>query len=215
MLALLVPLGDDAAILHGGRRPAVNDDSALEDQIGLPAGGFIVTLLLEQMSGQIRFQVIVHQGTARLHSLLQIDHCLQRFHVHDDVFDCVFGDVAALGDDHGDRLARMSNLVFDQRNLAARIEHDILGGRRRRNQRGPRLPIVAHIFGREDGNHARSLAGGAHIKAEQAGVGVVTAQEGGVQQTGDFHIVHELGLPGQQAGILVSQHALSDECLGH
>ncbi len=68
----------------------------------------------------------------------------------------------------------MSNFVFDKGNLSARMEKDILGSWWGRNQRGARLPIVAHVFRSEDGYHSRSLAGRGHINTEQAGVSVVT-----------------------------------------
>ena len=92
---------------------------------------------------------------------------------------------------------------------------DVLGRGRRRDQRRARLPVVAHVLGREDGYHARPLPGGGHIDAQQAGMSVVAAHEGGVQHAGDFHVVHEQRLPGQQPWIFVSQDAFSDHLLGH
>src|SRR3972149_6360760 len=165
MLTLRIPVCNNAAILHCSSRAAANDYSSLDNQVSLLSGCFIVTFLLKKMGSQIRFQIIVHQGTARLQTSFQINHGLQRFEFNQNIVDSILRNVAALGDDYCNGLASMPNFVFDEGNLSARMENNIFGSWRGRNQRGTRLPIVAHIFRGEDGHDSRSLASLGHIDA--------------------------------------------------
>jgi hypothetical protein len=109
----------------------------------------------------------------------------------------------------------MMDFVFDEGNLPARMEDHILGGWGRRNQRGARLPVVAHVFRCENGDHARASASRGNVKTEQAGVGIVASQKSRMEQPGDFHVIHKLGLPGQQAWVFVSHNAFSNEFFDH
>src|SRR3989304_5107468 len=138
-------------------RGAANDYSSLDNQVSLLSGCFIVTFLLKKMGRQIRFQIIVHQGTARLQTSFQINHGLQRFEFNQNIVDSILRNVAALGAAYCNGLARMPNFVFDEGNLSGRMENNIFGSWRGRNQRGTRLPIVAHIFRGEGCNHSRSF----------------------------------------------------------
>src|SRR3989304_8918204 len=96
MLTLRIPVCNNAAILHCSSRAAANDYSSLDTQVSLLSGCFIVTFLLKKMGSQIRFQIIVHQGTARLQTSFQIDHGLQRVEVHPKIVDSILPKVAGL-----------------------------------------------------------------------------------------------------------------------
>ncbi len=105
----------------------------------------------------------------------------QRLVVDEDQLGRVLGDVAALGDDDGDRLADVAHLVLGQRHLRARVEDQVLDGRRRDQQRAG-LPVVAQVGGSVDGHHAGHVRAPCDVSMPRdAGVGVVAAHEGGVQ----------------------------------
>jgi hypothetical protein len=71
------------------------------------------------MSSQVGVQVIVDERGIGFQGFLQAYHGPQWFEFHHDVVEGIFGNVAALGEDHGERLTCEADLVFDQGNLGA------------------------------------------------------------------------------------------------
>ena len=139
---------------------------------------------------------------------LEIDHRLERLDVDDDVPQGVFRDVAALGDDHRDRLADEADLVLRERQLRADVKLESRN-RRRRHQQRARDGIVAQVVDGVDRDDARALARFGGVDAFQPRVRVVAAQERHVQHPRQLHIVHEQGAAGEQPRVFVPEDALA------
>ncbi len=167
------------------------------------------------MGSQVGLQIVVDERSIRFQGLLQVSYRVQRLQIDQDVCKSIFGDVAAFGDDGGKGLTQEPDLVLDQRNLGARVENDAFDGGGWDDQRWSRLPGVTHVLGRVDGYHPRSAAGCRNIDAPETRVGVVTAQKGGVEHARYLHVVHEQGLPGQQARVLGPCHSSTYVLFGH
>ena len=163
----------------------------------------VVALLLPDMRGDVRADIVVDAGRLWGQCLFEIDHRRNRLEIDDDIGERVLGQVAALGDDDGKRLADITNLVARQGTLRALMEGDAVD-RRRRHHQGAGLPEIAEVAGGVDGDDAAPGARGRSIDVANVRVRHLAAQQRGVQQAGQFDVVDEERLPGQQPAILVA-----------
>jgi hypothetical protein len=143
------------------------------------------------------------QRRARSQRPLEVPSRLEDIHVEDDVIECVLGDVATRRHDHRHRLTHMADLVLRERNLGCQVEHET-GNRGRRNEQGPRLPIVAEVGRRVDGEDPLATEGRGHIDGGDAGVRVRTAEKGDVEHPLELDVVDEQGPAGQKPRVLIS-----------
>ena len=138
----------------------------------------------------------------------QIDNGVERLDVDDDISNRIFRDIAAVRDDHRDRLADVADLVAGQRPVGARVKHET-GDRRRRHEKRCRPAVVAEIRERVDRRDAGALPGRRHVDLDQPSVRVIAPDERHVQRSRQLHVVDEARPPGEQAGILVA----ADPCV--
>jgi hypothetical protein len=126
----------------------------------------------------------------------------QRLVVHVDPIHRIFGNVTALGDDAGDRLAGVAHFV-----LGKRVRHPRDAQRRMRHKQRQRL--AAHRLGqfgkRQYGVHAGKRRRRRLLDAAHAGMRMRAAHEGRVQHAGQMDVVDELALAAQQRRILLAR----------
>ena len=155
------------------------------------------------MRGDVAADIVVHRGGCAVQSLFQIDDGRERIELDGDVAQGILGEVTALREHHGERLADMADFVLGERHLRALVEDRALD-RRRRNEKRTGRPIGAEVSGGIDGDDTVAGAGGGNIDRTDAGVRDVAAQERGVQHPGQFDVVDEQRLAAEQARILVA-----------
>ena len=126
-----------------------------------------------------------------------------RVEVELDQLACVLGDVAALRDDHGDRVTDVADVADRQRgrDLELLTEHGV-----------PRLAEAAvEVLPRQHGDDTRMLPRLGHVEVGDRRLGHVAAQERGVEHAGQRHVVDVLTVTGEQAAVLLAVHRLTDE----
>ncbi len=203
VLAARVPLRHHAARLDRGRNAVLIAETALQDQMRLSGRAAVVALGLVDLRGDIGAEIVVHQRRAGAKRRFEIDHRRQRLEIDLDIVERVFGNVAALGNDDGERLADVADLVPGERHLGALVE-DRARNRRWWHQQGTMLPIGAVIIGRVDRDHAGTLFRARDVDALDPPMRDLAAQEGGVQHAGQFNVVDEQRLAGEKFPVLVA-----------
>ena len=157
--------------------------------------------------------VVQHRG-ARLQRRFGIDQRRQRFEIDGDQLGRVFREIAALGQDHRDRLADVPHLVMGQQRLL-RIEEGVLdlrGPFPRQRQLGVghrgkelgQLRAVQHI------GDARRRGGARQVDRADARVRHLAAHEHRMQRVGQLQIGDELAAAQQQAAVLATRHRAAD-----
>ena len=115
----------------------------------------------------------------------------------------VFGDIAALGDNDGERLADIAHLVLGETGMRAQIEDDALD-RRRRHQQGPGLPEIAEVVRGIGGDNALARQSRGDINRDQLSVRDRAAQQRGIEHAGNFEVVDKQRLAGEELPVLVA-----------
>ena len=154
------------------------------------------------------------RGASAASAAFEVDDGVERFVVHIDVVERVFGDIPAIGHDHDDGFTGVAYLLLCQGHLRSLMEFELFHRRRRHEQR-PRLPELAQVAGGVGGNDAGALLYAAEVHFTDAGVGEVAAQKGDMQHVGHLHIVGEERAAGQQPGILIAFDRLTEKSCRH
>ena len=152
------------------------------------------------------------RGSAGLHRVAGVAHRRQRLVVDLDRGRGVFGEMAAVGNHHGDGLADVADFVAGQRNLRARrpdrrIGHqhrDLAGGDARR-----------HVVGGEHRVNAGHGARRGAVDLAEAGMGVRAPHERGVQHAGQVHVIDELAPPGEQRRVFEARDPCAEVLRAH
>ncbi len=155
------------------------------------------------MGCDIGFEIVVHMHRGSGKSFFDIDDGRQLLEIDIDIVKRILGDVAALRDHDDDGFADMADPVLGQRHLAALVENNS-SDRRRRHQQWPRLPVGAEIVGGIGRDHAGTLQRAGDINAPDAGMRDLAAQEGRMQHAGQFDIVDEQRLAGEELAVLIA-----------
>ncbi len=174
-----------------------------DDAIGLGARGRVIAAVLVDMSGHIGAHVVMHRRCSIAQRFFQIDHGRQRLEIDLDIAQCILGEVAAVGQYHGERLAYVADLVLGERHLGALVEDGVLDRRRRHEQR-TRRPIVAEIGGGVDGDDALARARRRHVDGTNACMCHVAAQERRVDHAGQLDVIDKQCLAAQQPRVFVA-----------
>ena len=150
---------------------------------------------------------------ARLGGLLRIHHHRQRLVVDLDQVERVARDKSVLGHHHRHRIADETDLAHRQRAWRVDVVRDpaSLPGA------GQRVDIH-HIFAGDHGDDAGQRLGLRGVDALDVGMGVGTAQNGGVRHAMEFDIVEVVTFAGDQLGIFAALERLPDHsshCIGH
>ena len=137
----------------------------------------------------------------------QVDHRGQRLVVDDDMFGGVFGEGAAVRDNHRNRLAHMANLVARQDGLLdgltdRRIRH-LAGDMVRRPMRREVVMGVGRVY-------ARQVLRRRRVDRQNAGMRIGAAHEMGMQHVGIVDVVGEPGRTPQQCRVFHAFDALSE-----
>ncbi len=206
---------DHAAAFHRRRRVAVVMEAALELVRGARERGIDVALADGEGADQVGGEFVVDHRCARAQRRFRVDHRRQRIEIEADQLGGVLGGVAALRQDHGDRLADVADLVVGEQRLL-RIDELVLDLRgplarqrelrvRHRRQELGEVGAAEHI-----GDAGRRGSAG-QIDRADARVGDRAAHEGRVQHARQREIGDELPATGQQAMILAARDRTADE----
>ena len=207
-----IPARDRASPLQGGAGGALDVEVERQRVGGGRDGRPGVTGLLLEARADIARDVVVHQPLRRPRGR-DADHRLLDVVRHPDPVDRVLGDVAVDGDDEGDGLADVVDLVAGQRELGAAV-----GQRRVRDQQRQR---VGHRTGEvlvgPHRPHAFDVEHVGHVDVGDPGVGVGRAQHRGVQQPRVVveQVVDVAALAAQEPLVLHARHPGTEELGGH
>ena len=204
-----IPLGHDGPVLDRAPDSPVIGEASLQDEIGPGAGGGVVPLRLPDVRGEVRREVVVDPRRALIERPPEVHHGVERFDVRFNELGRVLGHVAALGDDHGQRLALMPDPLADEGQRRAGVEHQPFE-RRRWHEHRARPEERAEIGGREDGVDPGVRPRALHVEPAQPAGRQVAAHEGDVQRAGRLNVLDELGAAGQEARVLVARHPRPD-----
>ena len=207
-----VPPGHRAAPLH--RRAGGALDVEVEGQrVGRRGDGRAgVAVLLLHPGADVVGHVVVH-GRRRRAGGRDADDRLEELVVDADPRHGVLGDVAVDGDDEGDRLADVVDLVLGQRVLRAAVGQ----GRVRDEQRQRLGHRTGEVVPRPHGDDALEVEHVGDVDVDDARVGVRRAQDGGVQQArvvGE-QVVDVAALAAQEALVLDARHLGAEHLRGH
>ena len=214
LAAARVPLGDHAARLDRRGYAVLIVKTALEYEISLCHSAAIIPLDLADMRGDVRSQVVVNMHRQHAETMFEINHRRQAFELYFDIIERVLGDVAVFRDHDCERLADVADLVLCQRHLRSLVKDDPRD-RRRRNQQRAGLPVGAEIVRCIDRHDARMLQRPGDVDTLDPRMGNLAAQECRVQHAGQFEVIDEQRLPGQELFVFVAFDRCAEEASGH
>ena len=198
-------LGEDAAALHRMAGAAMHPQILANDMRRLGEGRVDVPIRDLVGNDRVRGQLAAHRRRA-------LDPAIGRRRQHividRDQRGSVFGKIAILGDDDGDRLADEGDFAVSQRKRPALVK---LGAGIRRPHHAPLPERRREIVEREHRDHARLCAGRSGIDAADQCMRMRTAHEGGDQRAGRGNVVDETALAGQKRLVFQAQDARSDQ----
>ena len=186
------------------RGAAVLEDLLLEHVGRGREGALDVAIGHGDEGGDVAREIAVGGRRAGRERVAAIAHRRQHLVVDRDRRGGILGEIAAVGDDHGDRLADIADLAAGERMLGAQRRDGGIGDRHR--QRLGCEP-ARHVLRGEHRMDARHRVRGARIDRTDARVGMRAAHERGVEQAGELHVVDEVRAPGEQGRVLDPQHA--------
>ena len=203
----VVVVGDHAAQLERGRHEAAVMEPLLEDAGRAGEEAVEVAALELDVREVVRAQLLVDEGRAVLHDRLGIHKYLERLPLDLDGVHPVLGRVARGCDHQHERLADVERPL--------RVHHgprdgEHLGARERRRV----LPAdLVDVFLGEDGDDALDGLRRSRVDAQDLGVRVRAAEERGMEQPRQMHVIRVLGPAGQEERVLGAQHAHADVLL--
>jgi len=162
--------------------------------IGVLPGFFVISHFLFDQGGHVGGQVIVYQHRGVFPGFFKVYHGRQRVHVDDDVIKGIFGDVARFGDHHSQYFTGIADLIFGDGYDGACVELGPGDGCWRGHLQRSGFPEIAKIFGRINCHDTRAFQSFACIDLENPGVSIITAQECGMQLTGNLNVVYVLDI---------------------
>ena len=203
-LAAALPLGQAGAALERHRGQAAGGELGLDDELRLREDVVHLRVLGERHVEQhVGVELVVHARGVVLERRLDRADRVVGLVVDDDQLGRVLGGVRRVGDDHRDRLARVTDaLGREHRELDGHelgpVEH-----------RGERLE-VAEVGGGEHGAHAGRPLGLGGVDALDARRPVGRAGEGDVEHARGADVVDEVRVAGQVAAVLDPRDRLPD-----
>ena len=217
-----VPPRDRAATLQRSARAALDRQVQGEPVRSRGDGRARVTGRLLQSGTDVAGHVLVHQGRGRACGL-HADDRRQELVVDPDARDGVLSDVPVLGDDEGDRLADVVDLVLGQRVLGAAVGERRVRDQQRQRLRHPGSQRTGEVVVGVDGVHALDVEHGGDVDVEDASVCVGRPQHGGVERrlpatagrSPDADVVDVATLPTQEALVLDPLDPLAHQLGGH
>ena len=202
---------------HGARldrhaAAAVLPDHLLEDVRGAGEGGLDVAIGEREAGDDVRGKIAVRARRIVLDGGAAVGDGGEHVVIDDDRRRGVLGDIARIGDHHGDRLADVTDFIARQRRLRARRRDRGIGREHRDRRAAHRL---GQIVGGEHRMDARHRHRGADVDAADHGMGMRRAHEAGVQQARQFQVVDEAAAAGEQRRIFEPLHARAEMFCAH
>ena len=188
------------------RLPAQAAEAEVEPQydVGFGEGAIDVADVVGHRGRNVVVGAIVEQRRAGLERSLRIDDWRQLLVLDLDGIQRVLGQISALGDDRGHRLADVADAIGRQR-----IRH--LGAKGAVRHQHRQLCGIGSEIGEADRvEHARLGAGRGYVDSNDACVCVRAAEESGMCHARQPDIGHVEAIAAQQPRILASAHALAD-----
>ena len=196
-------LRDDRARLHRVRDQALVDDAKLDRRLGVTERLVDVATLHGIGENEIRPQVLVEDGRARLERFRRVDDDRQWLVVDRHQVGPTLCSLTRVGDDGGDRVSGVARLVGRQWHVlrAVQARH-----RDEHRQHTRRLRVLAG----DNGHDARLLAGCRRVDAPDPRMCVRTAYERDVDHGREGHVVSERAPTLDELGVLLARSARSD-----
>ncbi len=202
----------DRAGFHRHAAAAVLPDRLAEDMRGLLKSRVDIAIGERKAGGDVEIEIAVAARRAVLDAVAAVGDGGQ--HVIADAYGGgrVLGDIAAVGDHDGDRLADIADFVARQGRLGARH-----GDRRSRQQERHALrPHRLRQIGRRDHRvHAGNRQSLARVDHADAGMRMRRAHEAGMQHAGQPHVVDEAATAGEQGRVFEPAHACAEMFRSH
>ncbi len=207
-LVLAPPFGDQAATFDRMRAAAMLPDVLVEHVRGLGEGGIDVAEGDLVGGRDIAVELAAHRRRAGRTGPAAVRHRGQHVVVDLDQRRGVLGEIAAVGDHDGDRLAHVGDFSIRQRERPVAVE-------RRAGIGMPQHPAIGHhrqeIVEREHRVHARQRQRCLRRNATHRGVGVRAAHEGGVPDAREHDVVDIAALADKERAVLDARNARSNQ----
>ena len=174
-------VGDDPVRLDRGRAVPLPAQRLGDDDVRTSEGAVGVAVAKRPVDDDVRPDLLVQQRLRRVERVLDGDDRVERLVVGEDDLGCVLGQVARLGGDRRDRLARVPRAV-DGHPVEGELVRD--PGRERLGQAGK-------LGAGERSDDARRLERGGEVDRADVGVRPRRAGEGDVERARKREVVHE------------------------
>ncbi|MDF2731789.1 MAG: hypothetical protein K0S92_414 [Desertimonas sp.] len=172
---------------------ADGDVGGRERRVG---GGLVTRLPVEDAVVGAPVDLVAHERGVGIEGLAGVDHRRQCFVLDVDQLQRVACRVPILGDDEGDLLALIADLVGGQ--------HGLHVGRQRRH------PGEAQTFEHLTGDHGAHLGvrlGRRRVDGDDPRMGVGAAEDRPVEHARHGDVVEVVAAAAQEAGVLLAQHS--------
>jgi hypothetical protein len=199
-----VGLRHDAARLDRHRRDAGDGQPSLDDRVRLREAARDVTDRARRRARDVVGPFVEDPRRTRRQRRLGGRDRRQRLVSHLDRVGAIGGPVRVVGEDHGDRLARVAHLRPGDHRLGVGAEL------RRRHEGRHRGGALGQIGDREDRDDARKRAGSARVHFYDARMGVRAPHDRRMDETRQPHVVHEAAAAGEEAAIFAAFDGQSD-----
>ena len=169
--------------------------------------GIDIAVIQVEFGDEIVRRIPVRRGNTRLKRGPAIGNGRQRLVIDVDQGGRVFGDIAIVGNDYGNRLADMHHLV-DRKNRTIDLLAE--GRRWQRDNKPIGYEMRLEVTMRKHGVHAGPRQGGGLVDAADGGVWVRAAHKRGVQHGRQMDVVDETALATQEVGIFQTANIFAE-----
>ena len=170
----------------------------LDDAVSLGEGGVHIATVLEDAHADVVGKLRMDGWRAGGHGVLRVRQRVQGLVFDIDKLGGVSGGVGVFGNEHGDGLADVDDLLSRQDGMLRGA--DVVDDSDVNVSGAGDADVLFHVFGGEDGDDAGGAAGGGGVKGGDAGVGVGASQNDGVEGAFEADVIHEGGLASDEVG---------------
>ena len=185
------------------RDQSLVDDPLTDLDLGVLERLVDVATLDRIREDEVGAELLVNDRRPRLERLHRVDHDRKRLVVDRDQVGCALGRLARVGDDRGDRVARVPRLVGRDRHVL-RATHARNGDEY--GQHARRLEVLAGEHGHDAGLFLR----GRRVDPTDSRVRVGAAHKGQVRHAGKGHVIRERPLTRDEARVFLARDARAD-----
>ena len=206
MIGEFVVMAQARAAFDGMAETAMHEQVFAHDMCGILERGIDIAITEMHFGGRVVGRIHMCERSTGLTRGAAIARRRQRFVIDHHECGRILGDIAVVGDDDGDGLADMTDLILRQH-----IRHDVLRHMRVRHAVHAHIVEALGQVGQGiDRMHAGYGLGHAFVDAVDLRVRLVAAHERRMQHVGQVEIVDEAAFAGQQRRIFQPLDGLAD-----